>query len=71
MTTRRQAAAILFVAITGLAQAPVVSPWAQAQQPLAGDDGQLAQVLQAIEREAGGNGERVARGHEASSSEAP
>ena len=55
MTTRRPAA-IVFVAITGLAQAPVVSPWAQAHQPLAGDDGQLAQVLHTIEREAGENG---------------
>ena len=56
MKTRSQAAAILFVAITGLVQVPVVSPWAQAQHPLAGDDGQLAEVLQAIEREAGENG---------------
>ena len=56
MTTRRQAAAMVFVAITGLVQVPVVSPWAQAQHPLAGDDRQLAQVLQTIEREAGENG---------------
>jgi len=51
MTTRRQSTAILFVVITGLAQGPVLSPWAQTQQPLADDEVQLAQVLQAIEAE--------------------
>jgi cytochrome c peroxidase len=68
LTTTRQAAAALVVAVVGLVQAPVLLPvagQARMQGASAEAEAQLAEVLQAIEAEESGGGAGLGRSHDA------